>query len=115
MSIYEIIDEILKTFNVPFYDTMPMFAENDEPSLYIVYSLYDVPNFYGDGILLGKKYIVTVNVIGNSVHNVDNLQKEISKTLQENNFIYAGCNYRIDSDFPRQYRRIIDFNYYQTE
>lgn len=115
MSIYEIIDGVLGSLDVPFYDTMPTFAENNEPPLYIVYSLYDTPDFYGDGEIISKKYIVTVNIIGNNVQSVDELQGNVSELLQENNFLYAGCNYQIDADFPKQYRRIIDFSYYQSE
>lgn len=113
MDIFEKTDSILNTLNVQFYDTMPTFAENNEPPLYIVYSLYDTPDFYGDGKLISKKYIVTVNIIGNNVRKVDKLQCDVSELLQKHDFIYAGCSYQIDNDYPKQYRRIIDFYYYQ--
>ena len=111
MNIFERIDSIIKTLNVKYYDTMPSFGEYDEPQLYIVYSLYDKANFYGDGKLIGKEYTVTINVIGNNVRQVDELQEKISEILQNNGFVYGGCSYQVDKDYPRQYRRIIDFKY----
>ena len=112
MSIYDKIDGVLKILDVPFYDTMSTFAENDEPSLYIVYSLYETPNFYGDGEIINSEYTVTVNVIGTNAKKVDELQMSVLALLQEYDFIYSGCNYQIDSDYPKQYRRIMDFKIY---
>ncbi len=111
MKIYEKIDGTLKILDIPFYDTMPEFAENDEPPLYIVYSLYDTPKLFGRGRLLSTEYIITVNVIGTNIKEVDNLQKTLFRILQDNGFAYAGCSYQMDSDCPKQYRRIIDFKY----
>lgn len=111
MNIFEKIDSIIGTLNIKYYDTMPTFGEYDEPQLYIVYSLYDRCDFFGDGKLVGRGYTVTINVIGNNVRQVDELQEKVGKVLQENGFIYGGCSYQIDNDYPRQYRRIIDFTY----
>ena len=112
MSTYDKIDGALKILDIPFYDTMPTFAENEEPSLYIVYSLYGIPNFYGDGELINSEYTVTVNVIGTDIKKVDDLQMSLLALLQEYDFIYGGCNYQITSDYPKQYRRIMDFKIY---
>lgn len=111
MSIYERIDGTLKILSVPFFDTMPEFAENSEPPLYIVYSLYDTPKLWGDGRLISTEYIVTVNVIGINAKEVDELQMSLLSLMQDYEFSYAGCNYQIDSDCPKQYRRIMDFKY----
>lgn len=112
MDIFEKIDSVLKLLNVKFYDTMPTFAENNEPPLYIVYNLYDVPKLWGDGKLISVEYVVTVNIIGTNARKVDKLQIELLELFQDNGFAYAGCNYQMDSDFPKQYRRIMDFKYY---
>lgn len=112
MSIFEKIDGVLKILDIPFYDTMPTFAENNEPSLYVVYSLYDVPKLWGDGKLISIEYVITVNIIGTNIREVDNLQVELLELFQNHDFAYAGCNYQMDSDFPKQYRRIMDFKYY---
>ena len=112
MNIYDRIDGVLKITDIPFYDTMPTFAEDDEPNLYIVYSLYETPNFYGDGELINSEYTVTVNIFGTDIKKVDDLQMSLSALLQEYGFVYGGCNYQITSDYPRQYRRITDFKIY---
>lgn len=112
MNIFEKIDGVLKMLNVQFYDTMPTFGENNEPPLYIVYSLYDVPKIWGDGRLISIEYVITVNIIGTNIRKVDNLQIELLELFQNYDFAYAGCSYQMDSDCPKQYRRIMDFKYY---
>ncbi len=108
MKIFDIIDQVLSSMNVAFYDS---FVDNgkERPDLYIVYNLYDTSSLYGDGVLLMLEYIITFNIIGDSVVNVDCTQQKLMKVLQENGFVYAGCNYAMDSDYPNMYRRIIDF------
>lgn len=110
MEIHNIIDDILTEFDIPFYDGMPL--SDDEPPIYIVYSMYDRCGLYADGKPLQTEYIITFNVIGNDLRKVDEIQSKLSDTLIENEFCYAGCSYQIDNEFPRRFRRIIDFKYY---
>lgn len=111
MSIYDKIDGVLKILDIPFYDTMPTFAENDEPPLYVVYNLYDTPAFRGDGKLLAVEYTVTINVLGTDISKVDKLQSDILEIFQEYDFVYAGCNYEMDTECPTLYRRVLDFKF----
>lgn len=109
MSIFEKIDGVLKILGIPFFDTMPSFAENQCPSLYIVYTLYDRPAFRGDGCLEGIEYIITINVIGTNAAEADEIQSKTISLLEDYDFKYSGSNYTIDSGFPQQIRRIMDF------
>lgn len=109
MSIFERIDGVLKLLDVPFYDRMPTFAENEEPSLYIVYTLYDRPAMRGDGVLEAIEYTVTVNVIGVDTGEVDEVQSKTLSLFEEYDFLYIGTDYRSDSEFPQRIRRIMDF------
>ena len=112
MKIYDEIDGVLSGLNIPFFDTMPSFAEDEEPELYVVYSLYENAIFRGGGRIVSKQYSVTVNVIGNDVKSVDELHEKIIGLFEENGFVYSGGRHLIDPDFPTMYRRILDFNFY---
>lgn len=109
MSIFERIDGVLKLLDVPFYDRMPTFAENEEPPLYIVYTFYDRSAMRGDGVLEAIEYIVTVNVIGVGTGEVDEVQSRTLSLFEEYDFLYIGSDYRSGSDFPQRIRRIMDF------
>ena len=110
LNVYKVIDNILEQFNVPFFDGFTNFGDN-EPELYIVYNLYDTPSLSGDGELKTLQYTITINIIGKKIQNVDELHKQVFNVLQKNGFIYAGCNYTFDTDYPEKTRRILDFHY----
>ena len=112
MKIYDEIDGVLSGLNIPFFDTMPSFAEDEEPELYVVYSIYETPDLYGGGKIVSTKYSVTVNVIGSNVKDVDELHEKVKKLLIESGFVYGGGRHLIDPDYPTMYRRILDFNFY---
>lgn len=109
MGIFEKIDGIIKILDIPFWDGMPTFSENEEPPLYIVYSLYDNPILRGDGVLDAISYNVTINIIGVDESEVDEIQKEILSLFENYDFVYQGSNYQHDSDLPKRIRRIMDF------
>lgn len=109
MKIYDRVDGVLKILSIPFFDTMPTFGEGEEPPLYVVYSLYDTPALSGDGRLTEVQYIVTLNVIGIEPKEVDDLQVRLLCIMQDYDFVYAGCNYKKDSDYVSKNRRIMDF------
>lgn len=107
MKIYDTVDNALSSLGVAYYDS---FADDGgRPDLYIVYSLYDTTSLNGDGKPVSIQYTVTFNIFGNSVADVDKMHKKLFKTLLDNGFVYGGCSYSIDSDYPNIYRRIIDF------
>lgn len=109
MNIFDRTDGVLRILNVPFYDTMPEFADGEEPDLYIVYSVYDSPALRGDGRLEAVEYTVTINIIGTNAAETDALQLKLIPLMEEYDYSYGGCNYEIDSDFPATIRRITDF------
>lgn len=112
MSIFDKIDGLLKILDVPFYEAVAEFPENEEPPLYVVYNLYDTAELFGDGELKTKKYTVTINIIGDVAKSVDELQSELTELFIQYDCVYAGCQYQIDEDYPKKYRRIIDFYVY---
>ena len=48
MEIFDKVDGILATLEVPFYNFMPEFAR-EPPDLFITYNVYDTPALRGDG------------------------------------------------------------------
>ena len=110
MKIFELIDGALKTLGVPFYSEMPEFAENEAPELFITYSVYDRPEYYGDGVELFTRYYVTVNVFGIMAANVDSTYIKLLALLNEYGFIRAGASYSSENDFPKYYRTAVDYS-----
>lgn len=109
MTIYEKIDGILDSLEIPFYARMPTFAANEEPQLYVVYSLYDTPKKRADGKLLAVQFTITVNIIGTDLAAVETLNSQIISLFENNKIYYSGCNYSSDTDFPQKIRNIMDF------
>lgn len=105
MQIYSKIDDVLSSLSVPYYDSFVDSADG----AYIVYTLYDTPSLSGDGRVLCIDYVVTLNIFGKKVSDVDKLQHKLLCVMQDSGFCYAGCTYSIDTDFENTYRRAIDF------
>lgn len=111
--IHDKISGLLRILSIPYYARMPTFAANSEPSLYVVYTLYDRVKKRVDGKIETIEYTVTVNVIGRDEVAVDQKKTEILSLFEDSGIYFAGCNYMSDSDFPQRIRRIIDFYTYE--
>lgn len=105
MTIFEILDGILSTFDVPYYDHMPEFAEGEEDELCISYNLYDVPSLFGDGAEDMTEYHVTVSVFGYNAQNVDSLYDSVISALKNEGFCRQGGVFSKSNDFPAYYRK----------
>ena len=113
MSIFELIDGVLKEMDIPFYEGQPEFARSP-PKDFIVYDLYDVPFFYGCGEEQITRYYITFNIFtsGNeNRQNSDKISENLTSLLLENGFLRTGANYSTTPAFPKYYRKIIEFVY----
>lgn len=113
MSIFELIDGLLTTLDVPYYEGQPEF-EAEPPSAFISYNVYDVPAFFGCGKELATTYYVTINIYTSGADKAtvaDNLSTALTALFTENGFIRQSGNYGLSDDFPKYYHRIIEFNY----
>lgn len=105
MTIFEILDGILSTFDVPYYDHMPEFAEGEEDRLFISYNEYNVPSLFGDGAEDMTEYHVTVSVFGYNVQDVDSLYSRVISALINEGFCRQGGTFSKSNDFPAFYRK----------
>lgn len=113
MSFFDLLDGLLTTLDVPFYEGQPEF-ERSPPEAFVTYSVYDVPNLFGCGCELYTTYHVTLNiyVTGENRHQtVDNLGATVTNLLTENGFVRQSGSFGLSNDFPRYYHRILDFSY----
>lgn len=113
MNFFELLDGLLTELDIPFYEGQPEF-ERSAPEAFISYDVYEVPNLYGDGAEKTTTYHVTINVFASGAdraETVRNLCTALTILLTENKFIRRGGSYTLSDDFPRYYRKIIEFNY----
>jgi len=105
MTISEILDGILSTFDVPYYDHMPEFAEGEEDRLFISYNVYDVPALFGDGAEDMTEYHVTVSIFGYIAQDVNSLYDRVISALTNEGFCRQGGVYSKSNEFPAYYRK----------
>ena len=109
MNIYEKIDGILATLELPFYYLMPEFAR-EPPELFITYDFYNKPSLFGDGDELTSRFFVTFGIFGKDNTQVNNLYETLKILLKNGGFTRSGTLYTSDSDFPKYFRISADFN-----
>ena len=113
MSFFELLDGLLTELDVPFYEGQPEF-ERSPPEKFITYDVYEVPHLFGDGIEQTTNYHVTLNVFATGsdrARTAVNLCTALTNLLTENGFLRQGGSFTLTDDFPRYYRKIIEFNY----
>jgi len=86
------IDGILNTIEidseiVPFFYGMPDFDENPPPN-YIVYDVYEIPIYSGDGKFFSKSYNVTVNIFSDGFNYA--LLDDVESAFCAAEFVYSG-------------------------
>lgn len=121
MSFFDLLDGLLTTLDVPFFEGQPEF-ERSPPETFIVYTVWDVPKLYGCGKEFVTTYYVTINIYtrdekngtDNCVHAgivACNLGGAVITLFTENGFSRQGGSFGLSNDFPCYYHRILDFNY----
>ena len=109
MNIYEKIDGILATLEVPFYYLMPEFAR-EPPDLFVTYNFYNKPAQFGDGDEIATRFFVTFGIFGKSNTQVNNLYETLKTLLKNSGFCRSGTLYTSDSNFPKYFRITADYN-----
>ena len=111
MTINDVLSSVLPSLEIPYYDGVPEFPEGEEPMAYCYYTLYSLPELRGDGVLEAEQWIVTLTVAALDKETGDELSEEVRELMEENGFVWAGCTYTRDNDFPRGNLCSIDFKY----
>jgi len=111
MTITDIISGLLDRLDVPYYDSPPEFPEGEEPELYIYYTFYSTPKLRGGGVLEAEEYTVTLTVAARNVAQGDSLSEQVRDLFERGGFVWTGCNYSRDNDFPRGNLNSMDFKY----
>ncbi len=109
VTIFEKIDGILATLEVPFYYLMPELAR-ELPDLFITYNFYNKPSFFGDGDEISSRFFVTFGIFGKSNTQVNNLYETLKTLLKNSGFCRSGTLYTSDSNFPKYFRITADYN-----
>lgn len=108
MEIFDKLDGILATLEVPFYNFMPEFAR-EPPDLFVTYNVYDTPALRGDGGEIATRFFCTFDLFGKSITSVDNLYFALCEALQNNGFCRSGASYTSADDFPKFFRITVEF------
>lgn len=91
------------------YTKFPEFGKGGTPDLFCVVSCYENTAQRSDGALIKRNYHITVSVIGSSESIVDSLKEDIIDLFEANKIRYGSCRSSEDEDFPKEFRRDIDF------
>ena len=92
MTINDKIDGVLNTVTidneiVPCYYGMPEFDESP-PLNYIVYDVYEIPLYQGDGKYPRKKYNATINIFTAEYNG--SLLQTVESAFVNGGFVYTG-------------------------
>lgn len=113
MSIFELIDGLLTTLDVPFYEGQPEF-ETEPPPVFISYSVYDVPTFFGCGKELYTTYYLTISIFTTGTDKAtvaDNLSTALTTLFTDSGFVRQSGAYGLTNDFPGYYHRTVEFEF----
>ena len=87
-DINNLVNETLDSVFNHYYDSMPEFAEGEEPDIYAVYFIRDKPSAFSSGIYLAKTYWVSVSII--SLEYDRKLYRLAEAAFRNAGFIYSG-------------------------
>lgn len=114
MSFFDLLNGLLTTLDVPFYEGQPELTDEDPPEVFLSYSVYYVPKLHGCGTELVTTYYVTVNIYTSGKDKqttADNVSTALSALLTENGFVRRSGSFGLSNDFPKYYHRIVEFMY----
>ena len=113
MSFFDLLDGLLTTLDVPFYEGQPEF-EGDPPAAFISYSVYDVPKLFGCGKEMVTSYYVTINIYTTGADKAtvaDNLNTALTTLFTNCGFVRQSGAYGLTNDFPGYYHRTVEFEF----
>lgn len=92
---------------LPIYGYMPDFGE-DEPSEYIVYTYYDIPQLYADDTEQALEYTVSLSIFTQSAN--PKLERAVKSRMKSYGFTYQGSTSRdVTTTYPGKYRKNQDY------
>lgn len=82
------VNSVLSSVFEHYYNSMPEFAEDEEPDVYAVYFIHDKPANFASGVYLAKSYWVSVSII--SLTYDRDLYRQAEKAFAAAGFTYTG-------------------------
>ena len=106
MDISEKVNDTLSQVFDHYYDSMPEFAEGEEPDTYAVYFVSEKPENFASGKYHAKTYWVSVSIISLTYDRT--LYTQTETAFAEGGFIYAGgtdvSGYESSEPYPHRHR-----------
>lgn len=113
MEIVDILDALLLTLDLPFYDSMPVFPNGEAPELFIVYSFYSGSCIFADGVEKIRIYYVTFDIFSrhrSALRTAFNSLRSLLRNTDE--FCTDSDAYNGTVDFPGFFRITQETKYY---
>lgn len=82
------VNDVLASVFNHYYDSMPEFAENEEPEIYAVYFVRDKPTAFSSGVYLAKSFWISVSIF--SLEYDRGLYRLVEKAFRNSGFVYSG-------------------------
>lgn len=105
-EINEKVNAVLNTVFDFYCNSMPEFAEGEEPDTYAVYFIREKPTNFASGTYLAKSYWVSVSII--SLAYDRNLYRQVEEAFANAGFTYAGGTdvngYEHTNPYPHRYQ-----------
>lgn len=114
MCFFNILNNLLTELKIPFYEDAPDFGQESAPQAFIYYHAHDVPKLHGCGKEQVTTYYVTVNIYTtgqNRKARAVSIGNDLTALFVKNGFVRMSGSFGLTDDFPKYYRRIIEFNY----
>ena len=108
-QIYNTIDNILRSAQVPFYTFMPDFAGEEKPRLFITYNTDISGTHRADGEIIDYECTVTLNVFGVSQGGANDLFIYILSAFERAGIRFVDCYNTVEDEEPKYYRKTAEF------
>jgi hypothetical protein len=103
---YSELDTILQSVGLPYYHGMPQLTSR--PGQYMVYDLYDVPDYYAEDEEQADHVTATVSVIAGAADPA--LYRRVRQAMKNAGWMYGGGRDAENADiFPPTVRHIMEF------
>lgn len=111
MDISEKVNDTLSQIFDHYYDSMPEFAEGEEPDTYAVYSVRDRPENFASGVYHAKTYWISLSIITLSYDR--ELYRQTEEAFVIEGFIYSGgtdmSGYEGSEPCPQRHQHIQEY------
>lgn len=107
MGVHEIVDGVLEGLNLPYFEGMPDFGDN-EPESYYTYTADAVPALSADDMVLDEEYNVYINLF-TPVLDTARI-RDTTAAFEAADFIWQG-NWTLPPDKIFPFKRQIAFEF----